>query len=48
MVAHTWSHLVQWMAGKMMYCPKCKKDMPFEKSVWDGAWVCQKCGYRMK
>lgn len=40
--------LVRWMAAKLMFCPKCRKDMPFEKSVWDGAWVCKKCGYRVK
>lgn len=40
--------LVRWMAAKLMYCSRCRKDMPFEKSVWDGAWVCKKCGYRVK
>lgn len=40
--------LKQWANAKLMYCPKCKQDRPFEKSPWDGAWVCKKCGYRIK
>lgn len=43
-----WRKWVCYFAAKLMYCPSCKREMPFEKSVWDGAWVCQKCGYRMK
>jgi DNA-directed RNA polymerase subunit M/transcription elongation factor TFIIS len=42
------SQLIRLLDGVLKYCPKCKTDMPFKKSLWDSAWVCQKCGYRMK
>jgi hypothetical protein len=45
-IRRTW--LAHWADAELMYCPRCKREMPFKKSVWNGALVCQKCGYEIK
>lgn len=41
--------MIYWATARQMYCRICKKETPFERSVWDGALVCQVCKrYRIK
>jgi len=46
MLARSWHWLTNWTAGLLFYCSRCNKDMPFRRSIVDGAWVCQRCGNR--
>jgi DNA-directed RNA polymerase subunit RPC12/RpoP len=46
MLARSWHWLTHWSDGRVFFCTRCNKEMPFQKSIIDGAWVCQRCGYR--
>lgn len=35
--------------GKLMYCPKCRKETIFKESAWNaGTWICSVCRFSVK